>query len=266
MPFGFDWNNDDDARVDEPGFGSEPTPAAQPAPVMEPAAEPTPMPEPEASPEPIGEHEADAVPESEPAADAGKPASAGRASVRGKTVRMNERLADMILSTRRMLDDPTVRAAMCELTGKDSDEELTAMMLRIRHGVNGRMPERRQVRDLLEAVERLRDERLRDVLVRASGRDGEARLALMLMDGHVDGAQLLVAAHDEQNPVARVTMLLSQGMRDAQRLRAAARLLVALDPALAERVRPQGGSQMDLAAAIADTIGGVDVDPVRGLA
>lgn len=252
MPF---WNNDDDVRVDAPGFGPEPAPE----PVGEPAGGPDPAPMPVAEPEPAAP-DAPSAPELTP--DAERPA----ARVRAKAPRMNERIADAILSTRRMLDDPTVRAAMTGLTGRESDEELTALMLRIRHGMNGRPPERRQVRDLLHAADRLRDPRLRDVLVRAYGHDSDARLALTLLDGHVDGARLLVDAHDEPDPVNRVTMLLSAGMRDAQRLRAAARLLVALDPSLSERVRPQAGSQMDLAGAIAQTVAGVDVEPVRGLA
>lgn len=253
MPF---WNNDDDVRVDAPGFG--PTPA--PEPVGEPAGGPDPAPMPVAEPAPADPEPPAAEPE--PEAEAERPA----ARVKAKAPRMNERIADAILSTRRMLDDPTVRAAMTGLTGRESDEELTALMLRIRHGMNGRPPERRQVRDLLHAADRLRDPRLRDVLVRAYGHDSDARLALTLLDGHVDGARLLVDAHDEPDPVNRVTMLLSAGMRDAQRLRAAARLLVALDPSLSERVRPQAGSQMDLAGAVAQTVAGVDVDPVRGLA
>lgn len=256
MPF---WNNDDDVRVDAPGFGPEPAPE----PVGEPAGGPEPAPMPVAEPAPAAPSDPEPpAAEPEPEAEAERPAARARA----KAPRMNERIADAILSTRRMLDDPTVRAAMTGLTGRESDEELTALMLRIRHGMNGRPPERRQVRDLLHAADRLRDPRLRDVLVRTYGHDSDARLALTLLDGHVDGARLLVDAHDEPDPVNRVTMLLSAGMRDAQRLRAAARLLVALDPSLSERVRPQAGSQMDLAGAVAQTVAGVDVDPVRGLA
>lgn len=263
MPFGFDpYDTVDDAAGFDPS--PEPMPASPPA--VEP---PAPMPEETTHPAPAtetdlapGESPSDPEPETE--RDAG--ARAPRPGKTQKAPRMNERLADAILSTRRMLDDPTVHAAMVELTGRGSDEELTALMLRIRHGMNGRPPERRQVRDLLHAADRLRDGRLRDVLARASGHDTDARLALTLLDGRVEGADLLVAAHDEPDPVTRVTMLLSAGMRNAQRLRAAARLLVALDPALSERVRPQGGSQMDLAGAIAQTVTGVDVDPVRGLA
>lgn len=250
MPF---WNNDDDVRVDAPGFG--PTPAPEPA--VEPAGEPEPAPMPGAA--------APADPEP-PAADPEPEAERPAARVKAKAPKMNERVADAILSTRALLDDPTVRAAMAGLTGRESDEELTALMLRIRHGMNGRPPERRQVRDLLQAADRLHDPRLRDVLARACGHDSQARLALTLLDGRVDGARLLVDAHDEPDPVNRVTMLLSAGMRDGQRLRAAARLLVALDPSLSERVRPQAGSQMDLAGAIAQTVAGVDVEPVRGLA
>lgn len=250
MPF---WNNDDDVRVDAPGFG--PTPAPEPA--VEPAGEPEPAPMPGAA--------APADPEP-PAADPEPEAERPAARVKAKAPKMNERVADAILSTRALLDDPTVRAAMAGLTGRESDEELTALMLRIRHGMNGRPPERRQVRDLLQAADRLRDPRLRDVLARACGHDSQARLVLTLLDGRVDGARLLVDAHDEPDPVNRVTMLLSAGMRDGQRLRAAARLLVALDPSLSERVRPQAGSQMDLAGAIAQAVAGVDVEPVRGLA
>lgn len=256
MPF---WNNDDDVRVDAPGFGPEPAPE----PAGEPAGGPDPAPMPVAEPAPAAPSDPEPpAADPEPEAEAERPA----ARVKAKAPRMNERIADAILSTRALLDDPTVRAAMTGLTGRESDEELTALMLRIRHGMNGRPPERRQVRDLLHAADRLRDPRLRDVLVRAYGHDSDARLALTLLDGHVDGARLLVDAHDEPDPVNRVTMLLSAGMRDAQRLRAAARLLVALDPSLSERVRPQAGSQMDLAGAIAQTVAGVDVDPVRGLA
>lgn len=256
MPF---WNNDDDVRVDAPGFGPEPAPE----PVGEPAGGPDPAPMPVAEPAPAAPSDPEPpAADREPEAEAERPA----ARVKAKAPRMNERIADAILSTRRMLDDPTVRAAMAGLTGRESDEELTALMLRIRHGMNGRPPERRQVRDLLHAADRLRDPRLRDVLARACGHDSDARLALTLLDGHVDGARLLVDAHDEPDPVNRVTMLLSAGMRDAQRLRAAARLLVALDPSLSERVRPQAGSQMDLAGAVAQTVAGVDVEPVRGLA
>ena len=241
MPF---WNNDDDVRADAPGFG--PTPAPEPA--GEPAGGPDPAPMPVAEPAPAAPSDPEPpATEPEPEAEAERPA----ARVKAKAPRMNERIADAILSTRALLDDPTVRAAMTGLTGRESDEELTALMLRIRHGMNGRPPERR---------------RLRDVLVRAYGHDSDARLALTLLDGHVDGARLLVDAHDEPDPVNRVTMLLSAGMRDAQRLRAAARLLVALDPSLSERVRPQAGSQMDLAGAVAQTVAGVDVEPVRGLA
>ena len=256
MPF---WNNDDDVRVDAPGFGPEPAPE----PVGEPAGGPDPAPMPVAEPAPAAPSDPEPpAADREPEAEAERPA----ARVKAKSPRMNERIADAILSTRRMQDDPTVRAAMAGLTGRESDEELTALMLRIRHGMNGRPPERRQVRDLLHAADRLRDPRLRDVLARACGHDSDARLALTLLDGHVDGARLLVDAHDEPDPVNRVTMLLSAGMRDAQRLRAAARLLVALDPSLSERVRPQAGSQMDLAGAVAQTGAGVDVEPVRGRA
>lgn len=280
MPFGFGddrggWpsvSNDWRPRQEEP---QQPEPVAEPEPQPEPAPEPVPEPEPvveqpaEPEPEPESAPEPDAEPDAEPESESGLKPDA-KAKVKRKrpprrNVKAEEQRIGLIVDARRMLDRGGVRDVVMELTGKESDEDLTLALLRLKPNMANRMPERKDVRSVLDALGLLSDGRVRSMLATVVGGDGEASMVAAILDGRLEPARLLVDAHDENDPLSRMVLLLSAGEKDAGRLRAAAKLLVQVAPDVSDRVRPMAGSQLDLARAMADALPVVDVEPLRGV-
>lgn len=277
MPFGFGddrggWpsvSNDWRPRQEQPEPAAEPEPQAEPAP--EPAPEPVPEPQPvveqpaEPEPEPESAPEPNAETESESGSKPDAKAKAKRKRPPRRNVKAEEQRIGLIVDARRMLDRGGVRDVVMELTGKETDEDLTLALLRLKPNMANRMPERKDVRSVLDALGLLSDGRVRSMLATVVGGDGEAAMVAAILDGRLEPARLLVDAHDESDPLSRMVLLLSAGEKDAGRLRAAAKLLVQVAPDVSDRVRPMAGSQLDLARAMADALPVVDVEPLRGV-
>lgn len=122
----------------------------------------------------------------------------------------------------------------------------------------------RQVRDTLDL---LADERTRAIVAALANRDGGDvdALAVAVINGVTRApARLLVELHDEPSGVKRAIRLVGEQEKDAALVRALARIAVVLDPALADRLKKNGG--MTIAEVVAESAADLDVTPVRGLA
>ncbi|MBT1161851.1 hypothetical protein [Bifidobacterium sp. SO1] len=96
--------------------------------------------------------------------------------------------------------------------------------------------------------------------------DDPDRIALAVLKGTVAGpASLLVRAHDEQDAVKRTILLVGVLEKDNTLIRQTARVALALDAGLEDRLKPQGGSPMELATVLAQSANGLNVDPIRRL-
>jgi len=124
----------------------------------------------------------------------------------------------------------------------------------------------RQVRDALDG---LKDERTRGVVAAISDADAADtdRLALALLKGGLAGpVGLVLAWHDETDPLRRAIGIGSMLEKDAGLVRRAARVMLVLDPGLEGTVRPSGSNATDLQYALASAAPDLDVSPIRGLA
>lgn len=122
----------------------------------------------------------------------------------------------------------------------------------------------RQVRDTLDL---LADERTRAIVAALANRDTADvdALAVAVINGVTRApARLLVELHDEPSGVKRAIRLVGEQEKDAALVRALARIAVVLDPALADRLKKNGG--MTIAEVVAESAADLDVTPVRGLA
>lgn len=126
-----------------------------------------------------------------------------------------------------------------------------------------------RVRQAREALALLDDGRTRRVVASAADVDADDadRLALAVLKGSLaQPAGLLVAWHDETDPLRRAILVGQALEKDMAGVRRAARVALALDPDLAGSVKPTGSSPTDLQYALASAAPGLDVDAVRGLA
>ena len=122
-----------------------------------------------------------------------------------------------------------------------------------------------QARRVLEA---LADPTALGVAARAVGMDGSEpdRIALACLRGELAAPLgFLVRVRDEASAMRRGRILYDMANTDSKTLRAAARLMTALDPSLSDAIRPQGGNVMDLAEAMGERVDALDLDPIRAL-
>lgn len=125
-----------------------------------------------------------------------------------------------------------------------------------------------RVRQAREALALLDDGRTRRVVASAVDVDADDadRLALAVLKGGLSApVGLLVAWHDETDPLRRAILVGQALEKDVAGVRRAARIMLALDPDLAGSVKPTGSSPTDLQYALASAAPGLDVDAVRGL-
>lgn len=126
-----------------------------------------------------------------------------------------------------------------------------------------------RVRRVREALDGLKDERTRSVVAAISDADAADtdRLALALLRGGLAGpVGLVLAWHDEPDPLRRAIGIGSMLEKDAPMVRRAARVMLVLDPGLEGSVRPSGSNATDLQYALASAAPDLDVSPIRGLA
>lgn len=122
-----------------------------------------------------------------------------------------------------------------------------------------------QARRVLDA---LSDPSGLEVAARAVGVDASEpdRIALACLKGELAAPLgLLVRVRDEASVMRRGRILFDMAESDSKTLRAAARLMTALDPSLSDAIRPQGGNVMDLAEAMGERVDMLDLDPIRAL-
>ena len=122
-----------------------------------------------------------------------------------------------------------------------------------------------QARRVLEA---LADPTALGVAARAVGMDGSEpdRIALACLRGELAAPLgFLVRVRDEASAMRRGRILYDMANTDSRTLRAAARLMTALDPSLSDAIRPQGGNVMDLAEAMGERVDALDLDPICAL-
>lgn len=126
-----------------------------------------------------------------------------------------------------------------------------------------------RVRRVRDALDGLKDERTRGVVAAISDADAADtdRLALALLKGGLAGpVGLVLAWHDETDPLRRAIGIGSMLEKDAGLVRRAARVMLVLDPGLEGTVRPSGSNATDLQYALASAAPDLDVSPIRGLA
>ena len=202
-----------------------------------------------AEPGPVAQ---ETVPEPEPQEAPAEP----KAQAKGKAKRRPRIPVDRILEARGLALDGRVVDALRPLA--EGEDALTLLLLNGLAG--GHAVSAQTVERVAGAARALDDERTRQVVAAASGRDDDVRLVEAVLDGRLSApASLLTSLHDEPDGAARVKLAMkadARVLRDAVR---AANLLGAPD-------LKASGNQMNVAVDLAYAASGVDVEPVRGLA
>lgn len=124
---------------------------------------------------------------------------------------------------------------------------------------------RRDVERVLDAEAKLDDEGVRTVVALFAADDSRPALVAALLDGSAAGpVGLLVDANGETDDVERTVMLAGAVQKDPKTVRAAARVAVALEPELADGLKPSL-KDLDLAAGLARVAPLLDVRGVSAL-
>lgn len=237
------------------GFGQEQyRPESEPAveqpvePVVESVAE-------EPVSEPVAEQPVEPVVERtvEP-----KPAAKPKAKPKNKKRGPDAKSVNLTLAARGRLDED-VRRVLSGLTGHTDEVDLVSDVLVL----TGGKVDRKVMASVLDAAGML-DGDTRRVLVALTGHDDDARLVLDVLDkAAARPAALLLEAADAADDVSRAILLMQKGEKDNSALRAAARLVEAVNPDLAGRFATT--NQPALVGALAQTVGLLDRSVLESL-
>lgn len=89
-------------------------------------------------------------------------------------------------------------------------------------------------------------------------------VAVVLSDRYVNAVRVVIAAHDQKNDIQRVIDLVTVLGKHAEQVKDAAKLCIAINPSLKERLTVKG-KDMELAQHIAQAAPSLSVDELRGV-